>query len=102
MEDINYIAEKFLEEHVACEAHTLMTERIVNGMLQVILMRAERPQYFCGFKPSGTIVWAYDYKLAKSINYADVEQWVEALIRRGVFVLPIWNGVKLPEQGRGY
>lgn len=101
--DIHYEAEKFLDEYLETQANTLMTERILNGMLQVILVRAEKPQYFCGFKSDGrTPVWSYDIKFAKSINYSNADTWTEALLKRGDFVLPIWNGVKPAERGLGY
>jgi hypothetical protein len=92
--DIHYEAERFLEEYNARQAHTVITERIANGVLQVILMRMDRPQYFCGFKADNkTPVWTYDIKLAKSIDYSLAEDWIRMLDYYGNFVFPIWSGV---------
>lgn len=94
LDEIHYIAERFLENYEAEQAQEFTTMSIERGMLQVILVRDKMPEYFCGFREGDTHrpVWAHDPKYAKSIDLAESDtylfHWPEG------YVFRIWNGVK--------
>jgi hypothetical protein len=94
-QEIHYIAEQFLRDHGAVQADTLMSQSIERGMPQVILVRTNSPEYFCGFKRGNTkvAVWSHDIRFAKSIDVAQMDLWHDAILKLGEIALPIWNGV---------
>ena len=72
-EDVSKVAADFLK---AMERGTVYREERVETVpismslpaTFVALKRAESPNYFCGFKPSGRPVFAHDLRVAKSFE----------------------------------
>jgi hypothetical protein len=94
LENIHYVAERFIKDYKAEQDAVYTTAAIERGMLQVNLVRHNAPEYFCGFKGGNTErpVWSHDIKYAKSIDIAQLHLYLERW-REG-YVFPIWSGVK--------
>ncbi len=73
--DIHYIAEKFLRDHLATQADTLTTERLEQAERKVVMVRDRIPEYFVDFKSTGRAIWSHDIRYAKVIPEAEFESW---------------------------
>lgn len=82
-DEIHYIAEKFLEDYTATQAQTLTTERLEAADTQVVVLRDRIPEFYCGHKPSGRIVWSHDKRFAKYVNMPEADFLMNELTREG-------------------
>jgi hypothetical protein len=93
--DIHYIAEKFLRDYTSTQADTFTSAEVEYGPRQIILVRADTPQYFYGFKhATKKAVWTYDRNLAKTLDEKKASTWMDYFEKTAHPVLAVWNGVK--------
>lgn len=83
LDEMHYIAEKFLLDYEATQAASYTTEVLEVANKKVVIVRATKPQYFVGQKADGTSVWSYDRKLAKVLGSLEADAWLQALKREG-------------------
>ena len=84
LNDIHYIAEKFLQDHLASEAHTLLAERQLQEEQKVYIIRDRIPEYFVDFKSNGRKpIWSHDRRYAKMVAKVDFEMWAENIRSHG-------------------
>jgi hypothetical protein len=95
LEDIHYVAERFLQDPWAKEPHTMIVREEDVEHLQVILARDVAPRFFCGTKLNGMQpVWAHEARFAKPLPRAHAETWQEVLEAKGHTTVAMWEGVR--------
>lgn len=76
LNDIHYIAEKFIEEWTETQANTYSTERLEEP--NVILVREQIPEYFVALKQD-RIVWSHEKRFAKIVKESEAKHITDAL-----------------------
>jgi hypothetical protein len=90
LEDIHYIAERYLSDLQAVAEGKLAPPKPIY-IPHVHIIRGNIPGLFCGFKTNTkTPVWAHESRFAKRIRHDEHTQWLNALEALGEPVVAIW------------
>jgi len=84
--EVHYIAERFMEDYLAKQAHTLTTESLEREVKRVIIMRDRIPQFYAATKANGTVIWAHDKRFAKYLTVPEAEHTLYELSLAGFAV----------------
>lgn len=91
VDDIHYIAERFLAELAAVGEGKLEEPQKKPFVPHVYIIRGTTPHLFCGFKNNTkTPVWAHDFRFAKLIRHEEHPEWLDALEKLGEPSLAVW------------